>query len=120
MKRLHLLAVSTLICALIPSAGWGEPPAHAPAHGYRAKQGHHPPEKTFHSGVEVVFDSGRGVHIAVGFPNVFFAAGQFYRYADTGWQLSARADGGWMAAAFVPDPVKKARGPGPAKLEGRP
>ena len=115
MKCLHLLAVSTLVCALLPSASWGDPPAHAPAHGYRAKQNGHHHEKAFHSGVEVVFDSERGVHIAVGFPGLFFDSGHFYRHTDDGWQISAKADGGWKAAASVPAHVKKAKGPGPAE-----
>ncbi len=119
MKCPNLFAVSILICALLPSASWGDPPAHAPAHGYRAKHNHHHEhghhEGTFHSGVEIVFDSERGVQIAVGFPGLFFNAGHFYRHTDHGWQVSPRANGGWKAAASVPAHVMKAKGPGPAK-----
>jgi hypothetical protein len=118
MQRPPLFAAALLIGALLPCASLADPPAHAPAHGYRAKHkhrdhGHH--GGTFHSGVEVVFDSERGVHIAVGFPGLFFDAGHFYRHTEHGWQVSARADGGWHAADSVPARVMKARGPGPAK-----
>ena len=75
MSRRHLVAVSLLFCVLLPNASWSDPPAHAPAHGHRAKHGDH--GRVFHSGVEVVFDSERGVHIAVGFPGLFFHEDQF-------------------------------------------
>lgn len=106
----------------IPTVGLAKPPAHAPAHGYRAKQAeHHEPEDRGHAaerdrggeergGVRVVFDSERGISIAVGFPGVYFHAGDFYRRHDGSWQKSARADGGWtaIASARTPGEVRRA------------
>jgi hypothetical protein len=106
----------------------GGPPPHAPAHGYRRK--HHVENRD----VELVFDSGLGVYVVVGFPDVYFDANVFFRLADVGWQVSMRPDGGWTLAAAdrVPPGLAKAKGgngksakgpkkggpPGPAK--GRP
>ncbi|MFQ5585276.1 MAG: hypothetical protein ACE5GF_00390, partial [Thermodesulfobacteriota bacterium] len=39
------------------------PPPHAPAHGYRHKHRH---------GVELMFDGGLGVYIAVGLSGIYF------------------------------------------------
>ncbi len=117
MSRRHLVAVSLLFCVLLPNASWSDPPAHAPAHGHRAKHGDH--GRVLHSGVEVVFDSERGVHIAVGFPGLFFHEGQFYQRAEHGWQVSARHDGGWSAAISVPSHVVKAKGHRSAKHKKR-
>ncbi len=66
-------------------AGHG-PPAHAPAHGYRRKQV---------SGVELTFDSGRGVYIVVGHPNCYYHDGYFYRLSGTVWEMSLKFDAGW-------------------------
>lgn len=104
----------------------GGPPPHAPAHGYRRK--HHVQHG---SDVELVFDSGLGVYVVVGFPDVYFYANSFFRFGDIGWQISVRPDGGWAVAdsGRVPPGLQKSKGnaknngkkggpPGPAK--GRP
>ena len=115
--RLHLASILVGVALLVPAISWADPPAHAPAHGYRNKhKSHH-----HHSGVEIVFDSERGVHVAVGFPDVFFHEGRFYRHTTGGWQVSVRADGGWSiaASAGVPAAIHKAHKhhPGPAKAK---
>ena len=116
--RLALLVVVSL-ALVVPAAGWADPPAHAPAHGYRNKQ--KSPEHHHHGGVEIVFDSERGVHVAVGFPDVFFHEGRFFRNIDGSWQVSVKADGGWSvaASASVPEAIHKAHKhhPGPAKIK---
>ena len=101
----------------LPAASSADPPAHAPAHGYRHKQ---EPHRKHVGGFEVVLDSERGVHIVVGLPGVFFREGVFYRHLDGRWQVSAKADGGWRVAVSggIPLAISKARGhPGPAKLK---
>ena len=117
MQRPHLLAISCFICALVPSVSWSDPPAHAPARGHRAK--HVETDRTLHSGVEIVFDSGRGVHVVVGLPGLFFHEGSFYRHDEQGWHVSSRHDRGWKTAKAVPSYVVKARGRGPAKHRTR-
>jgi hypothetical protein len=112
--RLYFSTILLALALAVPAIAWADPPAHAPAHGYRNKhKSHH------HSGVEIVFDSERGVHVAVGFPDVFFHEGRFYRHLDGHWQVSVKADGGWsvMASGGVPASIHKAHKhhPGPAK-----
>ncbi|MDH3521935.1 MAG: hypothetical protein OEM49_15910 [Myxococcales bacterium] len=118
LRRSTLLLVGLFLLA--PALAWADPPAHAPAYGYRSKgKSHH--EQS--GGFEVIFDSERGVQVAVGFPNVFFHEGQFFRYFDGSWQVSVRADGGWSvaAAASVPVAIHKAHKhpPGPAKIKDK-
>jgi len=116
---LGLVTAITLSLAL-PQGAPADPPAQAPAHGYRAKQGGKPQQSAPRAGgVEVVFDSERGIHVAVGFPGVFFHNGHYYREHDGRWQVSLSGRGGWSfaASANVPEVVAKAkkRHPGPAK-----
>lgn len=73
-----------------PGIGHG-PPAHARAHGYRRKQV---------AGVELVFDSGMGVYVAVGMPGYYYHEGNFYRLSGNRWEISVQPDSGW---AFVAD-----------------
>jgi hypothetical protein len=61
------------------------PPPHAPAHGYRHKQ----------HGVELVYDSGRGVYIVVELPNYFYCKGYYYRRIENQWQIGVHVDGPW-------------------------
>ena len=95
------------------------PPPHAPAHGYRRKHDTHAGQ------VELVFDSGLGVYLVVGWPGHYWQDGHYYREVDGAWQVSARLDTGWSAAPakrLPPGLAKKAargkghkRGPHPAK-----
>ena len=68
------------------------PPAHAPAHGCRAKQVH---------GHDLIFDSSRGVYVVVGISNCYYHDGYFYRLRGDVWEISLRVDGGWGPARHV-------------------
>jgi hypothetical protein len=142
-----------LSAALLPVAAWPQPPDHAPAHGYRAKHSkqhkhdmlhrshHHHGHKKDRDrhrhrqdervqrqlpeggGVEIIFDSERGVYVGVNLPNVFFQDGRYYRERSGYWQVSARGDGAWKVAAGIPIPLSiveasSGRGtqPGPASI----
>lgn len=121
-RTLVPLALALLLVA--PGTGFADPPSHAPAHGYRAKQGKHAKTKRQEpkNGIEVVYDSERGIHIAVGLPGIFFHEGRYYREHEGHWQMSLRGDGDWrIAADAVPDVVVRAGrhgAPGPAKAGG--
>jgi len=106
----------------------GGPPPHAPAHGYRRKQ-----HVDHGADLELVFDSGLGVYVVVGIPDLYFFSDHYFRLGDAGWQISLHHDSGWTLAAQsqVPDGLWKSKGngknakgpkkggpPGPAK--GRP
>ena len=71
------------------------PPAHAPAHGYRHKQV---------SGAELIFDSGSGVYVVVGYPNHYYHDGRFYRLTGTTWEMSLKLDHGWSPLGGKPLP----------------
>ncbi len=71
------------------SQGHG-PPAHAPAHGYRAKT----PQ-----GVSISFDTGIGVYVAVDVPGLYWLDERYYRKGASGWQVSAYFAGPWAACA---------------------
>ena len=86
------------------------PPPHAPAHGYRQK--HH----ARGGDIELVFDSGLGVYVVVGWPGHYWHDDHYYRDVDGAWQVSVRLDGGWSAAPsrkLPPGLAKKHRGKGP-------
>ncbi|MHC4556001.1 MAG: hypothetical protein ACYTFW_01855 [Planctomycetota bacterium] len=94
----------TLACALLittscstlevhhtPSGKIGHgPPAHARAHGYRRKHV---------AGMELVYDSGRGVYIVVGLSNHYYHDGYFYRLSGTLWEVSSQPNGGWASVS---------------------
>lgn len=99
-KILPILAV-VLICAALslvscksatigtgpdPKIGHGPPP-HAPAHGHRRK----------HQGLELVYDSGRGVYVVIGFPSHYYFKGSYYRLRGTQWEISTSIKSGWYA-----------------------
>ena len=67
------------------------PPPHAPAHGHRHKQG----------GVELVFDSGRGVYVVVDFPNHYYHKGRYYRFREPHWEMGVHIDGPWESVSEV-------------------
>jgi hypothetical protein len=93
----------------------GGPPPHAPAHGYRRKHASARHE------VELVFDSGLGVYVVVGFPGVYFHADHYFRYFGTSWQVSIRPDAEWSVAVQddVPPGLRKQK-QGKAKRGGPP
>jgi len=63
------------------------PPPHAPAHGHRHKHQE--------QGVELVYDSGRGVYVVVDLPDHFYYEGRFFRVHGAQWEVSLRVSGGW-------------------------
>ena len=111
-----------------PPAEHGGPPPHAPAYGYRRKQHvENGPD------LELAFDTGLGVYVVVGIPDLYFLDGHYFRFADSGWQISVHHDSGWTVAVqkdvpsglwksksangkkIPPGQAKKAGGPWPAK-----
>lgn len=96
-----------------PGRGHGPPP-HAPAHGYRYKH------RT--SGLDLVFDSGLGVYVVVGYPSYYFYRDRFYRFFDGHWHFAARFGGPWHVverSAMPPGLREKGRGGGRGKGRGR-
>jgi len=69
------------------------PPPHAPAHGYRHKQ-----DKQ-HDGVDLIFDSGLGVYVVVGWPDHYWYGDRYYRFSSGTWMASSHLDGGWAGCA---------------------
>ena len=63
------------------------PPPHAPAHGHRHKH------KA--KGVDLVYDSGRGVYVVVDLPDHYYYEGRFFRIRGTQWEVSLQVSGGW-------------------------
>lgn len=91
------------------------PPPHAPAHGYRRK---HP--DAHHGDVELVFDSGLGVYVVVGFPSHYWLDGTYYRERSGSFEISASIDGPWTASRSVPPGLAgKAKGKPQAKGKGK-
>ena len=66
------------------------PPAHAPAHGYRRKHA---------AGMELVYDSGRGVYVVVGLSDHYYHDGYFYRLRGSLWEMSLKPDGHWKVVS---------------------
>jgi hypothetical protein len=118
MARRILLALAPAAGALLLSAciihqqpapdvvvverGHGPPP-HAPAHGYRYK----------HDDVDLVFDSGMGVYVVVGWPDTYWQDGHYFRLHGSDWQVSARIAGPWALTTVyaLPPGLARARGP---------
>ncbi len=87
------------------------PPPHAPAHGYRHK----------HQGVELVYDSGRGVYVVVDFPLHFYFKGNYYRYRETNWEVGVHVDGPWESVSEEALPRGlRAKGKGKGKSKEHP
>ena len=89
------------------------PPPHAPAHGYRHKH------KTPRGHVQLLFDSGLGLYVVVGWPGHYWHKDHYYREVDGAWQISVRLDQGWSSARAKHLPrglaKKAARGKGHKK-----
>lgn len=97
----------------IQKAGRHGPPPHAPAHGYRHKHRN--------DGVELVFDSGRGVYVVINYPNHYFLDGVYFRLHDSGWFVSTSIRGEWKAAKAyqVPKGLLSAGNDGDDRKHGR-
>jgi len=111
--RIRTLASLVAMILAAPTIAIAKPPAHAPAHGYRAKQGQSKsvPMPEPRNGIEVVFDSERGIYVGVDLPNVFFHDGHYFREQDGHWQVSLTGGDGWTvsASAVIPAEVVKAK-----------
>ena len=84
------------------------PPPHAPAHGYRHKQ----------HGVELVYDSGRGVYVVIDLPNHYYFKGRYYRRGEIQWEVGVHIDGPWefISEDALPKGLRaKEKGKGKAK-----
>jgi len=107
----------TILFALAPLSALADPPAHAPAHGRRAKHAIETPKPR--TGIEVRFDSERGIYVGVSLSDILFHEGRYYREREGRWEVSLSGDGGWSisASSSVPELVVKAKRahPGPAK-----
>jgi len=129
-KRTSLFVVTSVFILLVtascsrygiyhrPTVSKGNgPPAHAPAHGHRRKHVH---------GMELVFDSGRGVYVVVGLSDHYYHDGYFYRLRGGLWEMSLKPDGNWKAASRNSLPLGlqakakvKANGNGNGKGKGK-
>lgn len=89
------------------------PPPHPP-HGHRQH----------HAGVELIFDSGLGLYVVVGWHDHFFYEGHFYRHIGDVWQQSTALRGHWQptgAPSLPPGLAKKhKRGKGHKKHRNHP
>lgn len=94
------------------------PPPHAPAHGHRHKH------RDGGRDVELVFDSGLGVYVVLGFPDRYYWDGRYLRIDGDQWFASARLDGGWQPASVSALPAglrgKGKEGRKTAKQKGKP
>lgn len=84
------------------------PPPHAPAHGYRQK----------HQGVELVYDSGRGVYVVVKLPNHFYFGGHYYRQRESQWEIGVHVNGPWevVVEESLPKGLRGKKGKGKPKV----
>lgn len=83
------------------------PPPHAPAHGYRRKHQH---------GIELVYNSGLGVYVIVGFPNHYYCEDHYFRLSGDQWEISPHIKGPWILASDEVLPYGlKVKGKGKAK-----
>lgn len=100
LKNSSLLAVALACAALMLAScesltiglggkGRHGPPPHAPAHGHRHK----------HQGVELVYDSGRGVYVVIGFPHHYYYKGHYYHFGGVQWEVGAHIDGPWKSVS---------------------
>ena len=71
------------------------PPDHAPANGYRKKQGN--------ESIVLVYDSEMDVYVVSGHDDCYYTAGQFYRRIQGAWEWSVCIEGPWKAVAHRND-----------------
>lgn len=121
MPSIRTTCLALAVVFLLPTASFGDPPDHAPAHGRRNKERHETKHPQPSGGLEVVFDSKEGLHIAIGLPGVYFHSGHYYRHTDAGWQVSATGKGGWGVAVVhsVPDLIRTKHPGPPAKARAK-
>ena len=78
------------------SRGHGPPPW-APAHGHRHRH---------RDGVELVFDTGLGVYVAVGHADLYFHGQRYLRLRNHRWEVSVGVGGPWIAVALDAVPTR--------------
>jgi hypothetical protein len=124
MHATHLFTSLVAIVLLAPlSAALANPPAHAPAHGYRAKaEKPRTSDPAPRKGIEVIFDSERGIYVGVRLPDIVFHQGRYYREREGRWEVSLTGDEGWRVSAsgdiptvVVESKKRKKHHPGPAR-----
>jgi hypothetical protein len=122
MRKARPIVLALAAAFLLPAASFADPPAHAPAHGWRAKHRNPAKHDESLSRLEVVFDSKQGLHIAAAVPGVYFHLEKYYRHRDNVWQISATGFDGWSveAAASVPVLLRKKHPGAPAKIKSHP
>ncbi len=93
------------------------PPPHAPAHGYRHKS---------HHGVDLEFDTGLGVYVAIELPGTYFFDGLYFRWSEGVWEAASHFQGPWRVAKQkeVPPGLRKSKakkhpGKGSGKGKGK-
>lgn len=94
--------------------------AHAPkgkAHGYWRKHAEedHPARQHGHKPkAELVFDSGLGLYVVIGYPGHYHDGHHYYREVDGSWMVSAELDAHWapIHVQDLPAGLRKHRGHG--------
>jgi hypothetical protein len=100
-----LVAAAFLVAPLCATVVLADPPAHAPAHGWRRKQfekRHHVfGERKHHAQgpdgarVEFVWDDDSGVYVAVTLAKTFYSGGKYFRIRNGHWQIAPDLAGSW-------------------------
>jgi len=94
IKMLFIALFTFVLMGCVQSAGvrYGDapsyrsaPPPHAPAHGYRHKHKKH----------DMSYDSGLSAYVVLGMTDHYYDSGVYYRYRDSGWQVSGSIGGHW-------------------------
>ena len=71
----------------------GAPPPHAAAHGLRHRQDAEPGEP---GAARIAFDSERGFHVVVGYPDHYWDAGRYFRLKRGEWRVADHVEGPWV------------------------
>jgi len=110
-RVISLVLVLGLVAIVLPEVR-ADPPPWAPAHGY-----HHKHDQ----GVDLVFDSGLGLYLVVGFPNIFFSREYFYQKYNGKWQSSTSFKGPWtiIDSEQLPPGLRKNKGEGKGKSKNK-
>ena len=90
MKHLFRGAVAAALLACVACGGGYAvsepyPPPYAPAHGYRYHHDH----------LVLVYDNYVGAYRVVGYRNVYFDGGHYYRVKNRVWYSTSDISGGW-------------------------
>lgn len=105
MKHLFQGVVAAALLACVACGGGYAvsepyPPPYAPAHGYRYHHDH----------LVLVYDNYVGAYRVVGYRNVYFDGGHYYRVKNRVWYRTSDISGGWARVdtrALPPGLAKK-------------